>query len=228
MTKPITALCFPFAGGNAYCYQKLKAQLPYEIKTLELPGRGTRSTEPFLKSISALVSDFFDTNELPKDDYFLFGHSMGASLAYEIAVEVHNKQLNMPKCLVVSGRKAPTIACEDDPPDYMLSGQDFLDCLQGYGGTPQAILQEPELMAYFEPILKADLEAIDTYHNPTPLALPIPVLVLVGTEDDAKGREVTDWNKTSSISVDIKWFPGGHFFIFEQTALLKKHLQEMI
>src|SRR5437870_3798527 len=79
--------CFPYAGGGAPVYRAWPNDLPHEVEVcpLQLPGRENRLGEtPFTRMeplIDALTQALTPYLDMP---FALFGHSMGAAVAYEV------------------------------------------------------------------------------------------------------------------------------------------------
>src|SRR5690606_39619284 len=73
--------------------------------------------------------------------YVLFGHSMGAMVAYEVAQRLRPA----PGMVFVSGRRVPGGTGER----HLLGDRDLLGVVNGLGGTPSALLDSPELAALF-------------------------------------------------------------------------------
>src|SRR5262245_54066185 len=83
--------CFPWSGANASVYRDWAQSLPDEIETVavQLPGRSSRRDEapvdrlaPLAVQIARAIGD--ELGERP-GRFALFGHSLGALLAYEVA-----------------------------------------------------------------------------------------------------------------------------------------------
>src|SRR3546814_4585026 len=95
--------------------------------------------------------------------FVFFGHSMGALVAFETARELRRRGLPAPIRLFVSGRRAPTVTDGEAPlhglPDPALVSE--LD--RRFGGLPTAIKAEPDLLAMFVPIIRADLTLLERH-----------------------------------------------------------------
>ncbi|MGH6679076.1 MAG: thioesterase II family protein, partial [Bradyrhizobium sp.] len=109
----IQLVAFPHAGGGATAFYPLAGLLPeaIELRAVQLPGRETRLGEaPFTRLpplIDALADALGDSLRVP---YALFGHSLGALIAFELAREFRRRRLPLPRTLIVSGRRAPTLS----------------------------------------------------------------------------------------------------------------------
>src|SRR5262249_15064603 len=83
----VRLICFPSAGGGPAMFRPLARALPADIELLAvcLPGRESRLREPpaghLVGLAGQLARELADTVDGP---YLMFGHSMGAMLAYEV------------------------------------------------------------------------------------------------------------------------------------------------
>ncbi|MGH3799012.1 MAG: thioesterase II family protein, partial [Pseudonocardiaceae bacterium] len=81
-------ICLPPAGGGASRYRDWPAHFPDEVEvvSVQLPGRENRFHEPPIESMEQLVGPLLDglTSHLTPP-FALFGHSMGALIAFELA-----------------------------------------------------------------------------------------------------------------------------------------------
>ncbi|MBC8757073.1 thioesterase [Kordia sp. YSTF-M3] len=227
----VNLVCLHFAGGNKYSYTPLEAFLDRNIKliTLELPGRGRRFQEPLLTNVNEVVNDLFEQlkNNVTKP-YAIFGHSMGAILTHLLTRKIVESEFANPIHLFVSGARAPKI--KRLPPFYHdLPKDEFVDKIRKMGGCPEEILADDELMALFEPPLRADFKAIETYEYKKQEPLKIPLTVFIGNKDKVTWEEAKAWQDESTHTIDIKEFEGNHFFIFQHkkeiTALFNYYIK---
>lgn len=97
-------LCLPHAGGSAPFYLPFARALApdVDVLTVQYPGRQDRRHEPCIDSITDLA-DSLTGEVLPWADrpLAIFGHSMGAMIAFELALRLE-RQGTQP--LVVSPR----------------------------------------------------------------------------------------------------------------------------
>ena len=151
--------------------------------------------------------------------YVLFGHSMGALVAFELARELRRRGRKLPDLLIVSGRRAPDIR-PHEAPLHVLPDQDFVAAIQSrYGGIPKAILDEPELMALFLPTLRADFAVFETYRFEPEPQLPCRLAFYGGSHDPQSEPAASDgWFDLVSGPTSRRIFPGGHFYLAEQRA----------
>ncbi len=193
-----------------------------ELRAIQLPGREGRRTEQPIPRIAA-IADSLAREMLPLTDrpYAFFGHSMGALVAFETARCLRRLGAPAPRALLLSGRRAPTIP-EHDTPIHALSDTDFVDAMCArYNGIPQIILEQPDMMRMLLPIMRADIEAIETYtyrHEP-PLAAPF--FIYGGRDDPQMTTENTaGWQSLTDQAHAPKLFSGGHFYLQDERDAL--------
>src|SRR5262245_12023957 len=151
--------CIPYAGAGVVAYHSWPNYVPpdVEVCAIQLPGRDGRLREKPFVDLLALV-DVLAKGLSPwlATPYALFGHSMGALIAYGLVRHLRQQSATPPVRLFVSGRRAPHVPSRQSP-CHQLPDQEFIETLvQRYNGIPKAVLSEPELMSLFLPILRAD------------------------------------------------------------------------
>jgi medium-chain acyl-[acyl-carrier-protein] hydrolase len=157
--------CLPFTGGGAVAYHCWTDRVlnGIEVARIHLPGREARLREPLFKRLSPLIYTFVSELKNKIDGPFaIFGHSMGALMAFELTRELRRRYNLLPVQLFVSGYCAPHLT----PPESAFShlpDKDFIERVLQYGGVPELIVQNEELMEMFLPILRADFEMMETY-----------------------------------------------------------------
>lgn len=223
-------VCFPFAGGSARIYRDWRDALPSDIDVcpVQLAGRETRLREPLPASIADVVEEVFATlSTMPEAPLVLFGQSLGALIAYELACafEVRGSTVSH---LVVSAARAPTTSSGREV-IHDLPHADFVREVRELGGTPDEVWREPELVDLVLPILRADFRLAETYVHVHPRRLRCPVTAFGGRDDPwVAPDQLRAWGDTTSAEVDCHFHPGGHFFLNEHPeavfALLRRIL----
>ena len=221
--RPDAALrlfCLPYAGGGASIYRPWAEALPdwLEVCAVQLPGREERIAEPAYRQVGRLLPELVERLRPYLDrPVALFGHSMGAVIAYEVARAL-TLEGRRPEHLIVSGQRAPFLPLER-PTSYHLSDPDFQQRLRELNGTPAPILQEPELMKMVLPLLRCDFELSETYRRERAEPLDCPITALGGLEDAEVDPEAIDaWREVSRCPVDVRMLPGDHFFVHSRRA----------
>lgn len=117
---------------------------------LELPGHGARAAEPLCDTIGEMEPDLLGgIAGSTSGPYALYGHSMGALLAYRLALRFSERG-NAPLCLIVSGRTPPHVPMRR-PPVHALEQDAFIEEIRRLGGSPDEILNDREVMEFFSP-----------------------------------------------------------------------------
>jgi medium-chain acyl-[acyl-carrier-protein] hydrolase len=215
--------CFPYAGGGAYIYRNWAGHLPaiIEVCAIQLPGRGNRIREASFTRMEPLVQEAAkELAPLLDKPFALFGHSMGAIIAFELARLLRRQHGKEPAHLFASGRVAPQVPREDRQ-TYNLPEQEFIDELRRLDGTPKEVLEHPELMQVMSPVLRADFETVQTYEYRAEPPLGCPITALGGLQDaDVTREHLEAWREQTTGPFSLRMFPGGHFFINTDEAML--------
>ena len=162
--------CFPHAGGSASFFRSWSERLPPDIDLLALqyPGREDR----FNEAPTTRLEDLADGAALALRDFAdaplaLFGHSLGAALAYETALRLESAGAPL-RHLFVSAHPAP----HRQRGGALHRGDEaaLLEDVRRQGGASE-LLEDADLRALFLPILRADYQAIETYRRAQPIAL---------------------------------------------------------
>ena len=223
--------CLPYSGASAMVYLRWRRALPawVSVQPLELPGRGARRDEPFALHLEplaqALASQIGPALAQPQPQpYALFGHSMGALLAYELAHVLAARGLPPPAMTFVSGAEAPS--CRDpDKHARERSDDELRALLRDLGGTSDAALQSDELMDMVLPVLRADLRMCGRYRPPVRAPLPGPMQVFGGRDDAPSAAALAAWRGETRAGCAVEMFDGGHFFINQQETRLLERIE---
>ena len=216
---PALLVCFPHAGGSASFYHPFAREFAgvCEVVAVQYPGRQDRRTEPPCTDLEALADLVYGVLPLePERPVVLFGHSMGAVLAYEVARRLERDGTG-PAVLIVSGRRAPSTRRHEEV--HRRSDDVLLAEVAGLSGTSSALLEDEELRRMILPPLRADYRAIETYrYRPGP-PLACPISVLTGDRDPrVSAAEAEAWRDHTGGGFRLRTLPGGHFYLNERRA----------
>jgi surfactin synthase thioesterase subunit len=100
--------------------------------------------------------------------------------------------------------------------------------LADLGGCPPGILEDPEIFALYEPVLRSDFQAIANYRYTEAPPLDCPITVLTGAEDNISEDEARQWQCVTTWPLRLKTFPGGHFFILRHWHEIQRLLSEQL
>ncbi len=230
----VKLFCIPYSGGSSSVYYKWKRLLSRNIVLcpIELAGRGRRMREPFYETVSQAADDI--SSEImkqlqPGEPYAIYGHSMGALLAYETYYALKGKGLHEPKHVFFSGRKAPHDEAEKTE-YYKLPEQDFLKVVFNYGSNTREILQNRELMDLFVPILRADFKIAEIYeYQAYEEKILCDMTIVNGTQDLSISRnDIRKWTELGAQECEYRWLGGGHFFLTENCGPTVDMLNEIL
>lgn len=204
-------------------------ELPSEIEVcaVQLPGRENRLNEPLRTQLSPVVQTLAQAL-LPhmNKPFAFFGHSMGALMSFELARQLQKQNSPVPVHLFVSGREAPQIL-DTKPPIHNLPLPAFVEKLRDYNGTPEVVLQDPELMQLLVPVLRADFAIVETYEYSNKEPLNCPISAFGGLEDSlVKHENLPDWRNQTSNSFQLRMLKGNHFFLHTERSLLLKYISQ--
>jgi surfactin synthase thioesterase subunit len=185
-----------------------------EVRFAQLPGRDLRGGPP-LDSIAAMVATLLPAvDEVADLPYAIFGHSMGALIAYELTAAIEGTRPHRPECLFVSARRPPDEG-ETHPPLAHLDDAEFISEMRDrYNAIPEAVLAEPDLLALLLPLLRADIRAFESYRHTLDTVIDTPLHVFGGRYDARPRPEaLAGWQRVARHPITVETFPGGHFFI---------------
>lgn len=218
-------VCLPHAGGSASFFRSWLAHLPGDIDLLaaQYPGREERFNEPRITCLATLAEHIARALlALPAKTLLLFGHSMGAALAYEVGLR-----------LEVAGRGAAHVFVSAHPPPHRQPSSDLhrqddaaliADILRQDAGAA-SLWADPQMRALFLPTLRSDYQAIETWRPQRlqPLAAPIDVL-LARDDQEVSHEQAQAWTELTSHTPDVSLFEGDHFYLKQQPRPVIHHL----
>ncbi len=223
--------CFPYAGGGASAYRSWAAALPdsVEVCPVQLPGRENRLSEtPYAhmgELVSALDQALAPYLDLP---HACFGHSMGAAVAYAWTRHRQAQGQSAPAHLLVSARRSPQLP-DPEEPAYGLPDPQFKARLRALNGTPEEVLNHPELMALMLPLVRRDFQLNDTYQPDPGPPLDCPVTAFGGLDDHKVSQAQLDaWRDTTRDRFQLRMLAGDHFYIHHNAQALTRAVAEAL
>lgn len=213
-----TVLIFPHAGGGASAYRQLSARLSteHEVLIVQYPGRQDRAADPHPGTLVGLAQGAIADLPLTPADrpLVLFGHSMGAVVAFEAAraLESAGRPVEhlVPSAAVAPGRVA-------DLPAHPTGDDDLLAHAALLDGSDPAVLADNVIARMAVPAMRADFAAFDAYSCAAGVTVGAPITVLGGLDDPAvPPAHLHDWSAHTTAGARVRLLPGGHFYVTEQ------------
>lgn len=213
-----TLLCVPFAGAGPsffHPWRELSAGR-WRVTSVELPGRERRIlqtpyrnvVEAAKNSLDDIVADLGEGTRT-----VLFGHSLGAVLAYELAHLLGGRGVPVER-LVVSGSPGPWTQRERRATG--LPDEEFLARVEEFAGFRHEALDHPEMRELILPVLQADCEMHENYVPSTDEPLPVPICSLRGASDGlVTAEEARQWQAATTAGFTYREFPGDHMYLVD-------------
>lgn len=224
--------CLPYAGGRGQVFSEWPASLPpdLELYAIEPPGRVLRRRESPIDDMHVLVGRIVDEIEplLLDKPFALFGHSMGALVAFELIRTLRRTGLPLPQVLVASGCGAPHMPPKG-PPAHLYSDPDFVTYLESLGGVPPRLAESLTLQRLLLPSLRADIKLCELYQVENEPPLEIPIWAIGGSQDQTVPMfKLRGWQEHTSARFELRVLSGGHFFIDTSRELLLAALRRAL
>ncbi|MFD7749911.1 thioesterase II family protein [Streptomyces sp. NPDC059698] len=218
-------ICLPFAGAGPSFFTPWRKLAPEGLRILpvSLPGREKRFPEPAHTSAAPAVDDAYAQVAAALADggrVVLFGHSMGAVLAYELAhrIERSGGPIRL-EALVVSGAPGPWTPRTDRADG--LPDEEFAARVRAFAGYDHPALADPEMRELLLPVLRADVRLHETYAPSFEEPLSVPVLAVRGREDALVGAaEAAEWGRATTGKLTVAEPAGGHMYLAERPGEL--------
>lgn len=209
-----TLVCFPHAGGSATFYFPVSRALSprADVLAVQYPGRQDRMDETCVDDIPTLADRIADELTHWTDrPMTLFGHSMGATIAFEVARRLEARGV-VPLGLFASGRRAPST--HRDERVHLRDDEGLISELRRLSGTDVEVLADEAMLRMVLPAMRSDYRAVETYRYLPGPPLNCPVTVLTADDDPLVDLgEARAWAQHTVAPFRLRSFMGGHFFI---------------
>ncbi|PXX71231.1 medium-chain acyl-[acyl-carrier-protein] hydrolase [Nocardia tenerifensis] len=226
-----TLYCLPHAGAGASTYLPWRRHLLPEVDVVPLqpPGREMRLRDEPFQDLTRLLDDLLAAMDGQwRPPFALFGHSLGALVAYELARRLQAAGGPRPTHLIVSGRRAPQRPSRL-PWIRLADDEMLLEIVRMLGGTPDEVFADEQMRQSVLTLMRADLGVDQTYrYRPDP-PLDVPITVLSGGDDThVSMAELEPWTECGSAGVDIELVPGGHFFVMSHRDIVIRRVRHCL
>lgn len=218
--------CFPHAGGSSTLYERNLQGLmeDFDIIPIDYAGHGTKFGMPLNETMESLLKEVYGeiTAKLSKNEsYCLFGYSLGSIIAYEIACLLRENGYKIPRMMFLCSMEAP----HEIPKEewyHTLSDDEFVKEMLDKGGIDAELVSDPLMMEIFMPMIRADFKLNELYKVKEREILDTKALVMYSSED-ISDEKIHDWDKFIA-DVEYICYPGGHFFIYQNSLEVVKEV----
>jgi pyochelin biosynthetic protein PchC len=222
-------LCLPHAGGSAsYFFPVSRSLAPViDVLAVQYPGRQDRLREPGLTSVQEMADRLVAAiMPLTGRPITLFGHSLGASVGYEVARRLERAGVR-PTGLFASGRRAPHRNWDDGT--HLRDDAGLIADVRALAGTETAVLDDEDVLSMVLPAIRSDYTAAETYtYRPGP-RLSCPIYALTGSADPKVTLEEADgWRDHTDADFDLVVMDGGHFFVNDHVPDILRRIKSHV
>jgi surfactin synthase thioesterase subunit len=210
---------FPHAGGAAAAYRPLATSMAakgVDAYVVQYPQRADRLTHPAAETVEDLANELFDAGDWTRvGPLRLFGHCMGAVVAFEFARIAERRGVDVPE-LWVSASQAPATVAESPP--LPTTDREVLADMVDLGGTDPRLLADEDFVELLLRAVRADYEAFNRYSCGPGTRIRADIHVLGGSHDHRVDRDMLQrWDTHTESVFTLLMFDGGHFYLNEHT-----------
>jgi surfactin synthase thioesterase subunit len=224
--------CLPHAGAGSSAFRTWPDGLPgVAVLPVQPPGRESRLREAPYERMGPLAAELaaIMLGAAGARPYAVYGHSLGALVAFETLREIRRRGGPAPVHLFVSGCVAPQDTCNDGPSIATAPLPALVRKLRELGGTPEWLLRDPTVLEMILPAVRADLSVKESYVYLPEQPLAVPVTVIASTSDPQAPRELQDrWRDQTTAAFRLHTLAGGHFAVFEQASATHRHVADAL
>lgn len=184
-----------------------------DVVSVQYPGRQDRLADRRIEDIGeyadAIAAELKPWLDLPTA---FFGHSMGATLAFEVTRRLEQDAEFSPVAVFASGRRAPSRHRDENV--HLRDDDGVVREMRELNGTDTQVLADEEILRMVMPAIRSDYKAVETYRAEPGAVVRAPVTVLTGDDDPRTSREEAEaWRAHTTGAFDLHAFAGGHFFL---------------
>jgi len=226
----LPVLCFPFAGAGAAAFRRCQEFSARRVRIIpiELPGRATRFAQPPYTTVSEAVDGLYpEIAELlaGEPEVAMFGHSLGAVLAFEMALKLEPSFAV--RGVFVSGSPGPWTRRARRASG--LSDDEFLERVAELAGHSHPALEDPELREMLLPVLRADVEMHEAYLGTPGVRLDAPLFSIRGADDDlVSAAEAAEWADATTGAFRAVEVPGDHMYVADDPLALVRLVDDLL
>lgn len=232
MKKKYSLFCFPFAGGNRYSFRALEQAFweDWDIRVMEYPGRGDLIKMSLISDLNKLVDELYQRiiPQLNNNEFAFYGHSMGALVATLLCRKITENKLPSPQHLFITGSPGPSSIFRQKRSYHLLGKKEFWECVKKLNGFPEEIFASKQLLDFYEPILRSDFKASETFVYQSQDPLSVRFTVITGSLEEMSPEEIHCWQQESRFPIDFRVLYGDHFFIYKHVSTIARLMKSKI
>jgi surfactin synthase thioesterase subunit len=216
---PGATVVFPHAGGAAAAYRGLATSMSTkgsDTYVVQYPQRADRLTHPAAETVEDLAAGLFEGGDWDRvGPLRLFGHCMGAVVAFEFARIAERRGVEV-RALWVSASQAPATVAASPP--LPTTDREVLADMVDLGGTDARLLADEDFVELLLRAVRADYAAFNRYSCPSDVRIGADIHVLGGSHDHRVDRDMLQrWDTHTESVFTLLMFDGGHFYLNEHT-----------
>jgi surfactin synthase thioesterase subunit len=152
--------------------------------------------------------------------YALFGHSLGALIAFELVRWLEDRRSPAPLHLFVAGGHAPVTIGDKEALHLIADDEEFLDAVgSSYGSIPPTVRNNPELKQIVTATLRADMTLAECYDGSDRRQISADITAYAGLDDRCiEESKVLRWRECTKGEFSYQCCRGDHFFVHEADA----------
>jgi surfactin synthase thioesterase subunit len=143
-------------------------------------------------------------------DYSVFGHSLGAQVAFAFARAAEGTGYRLPNVVAVSA-SSPPFHPPSHPDHQHRSDAELIPYLKGLGA---AFIGDEDLQSLVLPLLRADFRLSDSLRENGRYRITRPIIAFAGDRDTSvTPATMTRWDLATSSHFQLHAVGGDHFFV---------------
>lgn len=222
-------LVFPHAGGAALAYRGFGMALAAagsDAYVMQYPQRGDRLSHPAAATVAELAKDLFDAADWAGiGSIRLFGHCMGAVVAFEFARIAERNGVAIDS-LWVSASEAPSAVAA--APALPMAESEILAEMVDLGGTDEALLADEDFVELLLMAVRADYAAFNRYSCEADVTIASDIYALGGDRDHRISEDMLRrWESHTTGAFTCSIFDGGHFYLNTQLEDVAELVNEL-
>jgi surfactin synthase thioesterase subunit len=206
---------FPHAGGAAAAYRRFATALAgggADTYVVQYPQRADRLAHPALDTIDELAIELFEAGDWgAAGPLRLFGHCMGALVAFEFARIADQRGVAVQQLWASASQAPSAVAGSARVPT---TDRELLADMVALGGTDPRLLADEDFIDMLLPSVRADYRAWNRYARDDAASITADIHALGGVGDRRVDElSLRQWEIHTSGAFTFELFEGGHFYL---------------